>query len=480
MAANSESFVSPKRGGGSGAAAILTPSNAINDVFKTYDAQRVSKPDAYYDALGYDIKQGLEGAKGVNNLKDREAIDNLKNNVVNLQSKIYYSKQPFSRAPDAYNQYYQGKQTLIDLTSKALRDQATYEALNKEVVSKDYKYDKPKSMEVIKAWYETPIDQRPPRPDLVPIDQSNYNKIFKSFGNKGHIRDDAKGAYIDGTGNQVRSVTFDENGARRDWQITVANNPNTADMRRIFALATDKAQEAATQQQADWNTLPADVRHEMVNAEAEDMYVDAMKATLQQKSSTMTTVNNEKGKGTTPVVMDDKFSVTTTLKPEKGQPVIRRKAVLNLVGLLNKDKENSEQSWANVDGQNVIGRAQRVIQEEGKPAYIEVSIKDSEGNPSFEYVPYTKNKDKVINDYGVDFYKDRPASFAKQYENITIKPTDIERGVNETDEQYKKKQDYWSPHIAKWNNRKSAAPASKKASKLDEDAIKALGGTIRK
>ena len=59
--ANDESFVSSKRGGGSGAAAILTPSNAINDVFKTYDAQRVSKTDSYYNALGYDIKKGLEG-----------------------------------------------------------------------------------------------------------------------------------------------------------------------------------------------------------------------------------------------------------------------------------------------------------------------------------------------------------------------------------------------------------------------------------
>lgn len=464
--ANDESFVSPKRGGGSGAAAILTPSTAINDVFKTYDAQRVSKPDAYYDALGYDIKQGLEGAKGVNNLKDREAIDNLKNNVVNLQSKIYYSKQPFSKAPDAYNQYYQGKQTLIDLTSKALRDQATYEALNKEVVAKDYKYDKPKSMEVIKAWYETPIDQRPPRPDLVPIDQSNYNKIFKSFGNKGHIRDDAKGAYIDGTGNQVRSVTFDENGARRDWQITVANNPNTADMRRIFALATDKAQEAASQQQADWNTLPADVRHEMVNAEAEDMYVDAMKATLQQKSSTMTTVNNEKDKGTTPVVMDDKFSVTTKLYPQNGGTV-KRVATLSLVGLQDKDKESATQSWKGTsesDGTetNVVGKAQRVVQEEGKPAYIEVSVVSPDGNASFEYVPYAKNKDKVVNDYGVDFYKDRPASFNKKYESITISPSDIDRGVNETDEDFNKKIKRWTQAIDKFNKRKSAAPAATK------------------
>ena len=45
--ANDESFVSPKRGGGSGAAAILTPSNAINDVFKTYDAQRKPVSDPF-------------------------------------------------------------------------------------------------------------------------------------------------------------------------------------------------------------------------------------------------------------------------------------------------------------------------------------------------------------------------------------------------------------------------------------------------
>jgi len=450
--ANDESFVSPKRGGGSGAAAILTPSNAINDVFKTYDAQRVSKPDAYYDALGYDIKQGLEGAKGVNNLKDREAIDNLKNNVVNLQSKIYYSKQPFSKAPDAYNQYYQGKQTLIDLTSKALRDQATYEALNKEVASKDYKYDKPKSMEVIKAWYETPIEQRPPRPELVPIDQSNYNKIFKSFGNKGHIRDDAKGAYIDGTGNQVRSVTFDENGARRDWQITVANNPNTADMRRIFALATDKAQEAAAQQQADWNTLPADVRHEMVNAEAEDMYVDAMKATLQQKSSTMTTVNASKGGSgkRDPKEFINQFKITPLIDGNNLKRVIN----LELLGFENTEKNNAiqELQGANV-GEVVIGRPQRISQVEGQPAYIEVAVTSKDGNPSLEYVPYTKNKEKVQKLYRVDFDADRPKEFRSQYENYQA-PMALSRSKKTTDQEYAKALNEKRPIIERFNKRK--------------------------
>jgi len=462
MAANSESFVSPRRGGGSGAAAILTPSTAINDVFKTYDAQRVSKPDAYYDALGYDIKQGLEGAKGINNLKDREAIDNLKNNVVNLQSKIYYSKQPFSKAPEAYNQYYQGKQTLIDLTSKALRDQATYEALNKEVVSKDYKYDKPKSMEVIKAWYEIPIEQRPPRPELVPIDQSNYNKIFKSFGNKGHIRDDAKGAYIDGTGNQVRSVTFDENGARRDWQITVANNPNTADMRRIFALATDKAQEAAAQQQADWNTLPADVRHEMVNAEAEDMYVDAMKATMQQKSSTMTTVNASKGGSgkRDPKEFINQFKITPLIEGNN----LKRVVNLELLGFENTEKNNAIQELQGAKvGEVVIGRPQRISQVEGQPAYIEVAVTDKEGNPSLEYVPYTKNKEKVQKLYRVDFDADRPKEFRSQYENYQA-PMALSRSKETTDEEYARALNEKRPIIERFNKRKKtteAAPATK-------------------
>ena len=471
MAANSESFVSPRRGGGSGAAAILTPSTAINDVFKTYDAQRTSKAgDAYYDALGYDIKQGLEGAKGISNLNDRAAIEKKKNDVVNLQSKIYYSKQPYSSAPQAYNEYYQGKQNLIDLTSKGLRDQATYEASVKEVNAKDYKYDKPKSMEIIQKWYDTPIEQRPPRPELVQIDPSNYNKIFKDFGNKGHIIEDVHGSFVDGTGSQTRIVRFDEQGARRDWENTVAGNYNTANMKRIFAVAADRAKEAVGEE--EWNQLPVAVQKEAINAEAEDWYVDTMKSMLQLKSSRTSTVTNKEKKGATPQVFDDKFSVTAKLYPQNGGTV-KRVATLSLVGLQDKDKESATQSWKGIsesDGTetNVVGKAQRVIQEEGKPAYIEVSVVTPDGNASFEYVPYAKNKDKVVNDYGVDFYKDRPASFNKKYEDVTINPSDIDRGANETDEDFNKRVKSWTKAIENFNNRKKqSAPASKAVGKKD-------------
>jgi hypothetical protein len=469
--ANPESFVSPRRGGGTGAAAILQPSTALKDIFTTYDAQRKQSPDAYYDSLGNDIKQDFDIGKGITNAADKLAIKSQLDKMINQQANIYYSRKNFAQAPDEYKKYYEERQRTTDLSSKALRDEATYNAIAKEVAAKDYKYDKEKSLENINKWREIPLEQRPPRPELVFIDQSNYNKMFKDFGNKSHIVEDVNGSYVDGTGATVRRVSFSEPNARKDWQITVANNPNTADMRRIFALATDKAQEAAAQQQADWNTLPADVRHEMVNAEAEDMYVDAMRATLQQKSSTITTVNASKGGSgkRDPKEFINQFKITPLIEGNN----LKRVVNLELLGFENTEKNNAiqELQGANV-GKVVIGRPQRISQVEGQPAYIEVAVTSKDGNPSLEYVPYTKNKEKVQKLYRVDFDADRPKEFKSQYENYQA-PMALSRSKETTDEEYARALKEKRPIIERFNKRKKtteAAPASKVTGKKDRVA----------
>lgn len=459
--ANNESFVSPNRGGGSGAAAILQPSPETDRFLATYDAMNKQKPDAYYDALGQDISQGLEGSKGVENVNDRMFIEDKKNGVIKLQSELYYDKKPFAQNPEKYKSYYQGKKDLIDWTSKGLRDQKTYAEVNKEVLAKTYKYDTEKSKKAIDEWWAMPLDQRPPRPELVQIDQSNYNKIFQSYKNKGHIKDDANGAFIDGTGNQTRRVSFNEQGAANDFDTTVRINPNTADMQRIFAVAADQAEAEAVKQGMPWSSMPDAVRQAATYEQAKHNYVEAMRSSLTPKTSSESRVNTkekEGGGGKTPADMESAFTVTANITPTG----IKREVNVDLLGFENKDKDNANQSWrGGMKGdKNIIGRAQRIIQEEGSQPYIEISVAGrGEVDDKFEKVPYSLNKEKVIKNYQVDFYKDRPANFNDRYENYVIPEDATKPFTDEAPKDYESRVKIYKPMIDAFNNRKKTTPA---------------------
>jgi hypothetical protein len=457
--ANNESFVAPNRGGGTGAAAILTPSNETDKFLATYDAMKKQKPDAYYDSLGNDIRQGLEGSKGVENVNDRLFIDTKKNDVIKMQSELYYTKKPFSQNPEGYKKYYSSKKDLVDWTSKALMDQKTYTDVNKEILAKEYKYDVDKSKEAIKAWYETPLDQRAPRPELIPIDQSNYNKIYKSFGGKSHIKNDSNGNYIDGTGSQIRTVSFNPEGAAADFDTIVRLNPNTADIRRVFKIAADQAQEAALANNEDWSQLPQNVRDAAIFEQAKDNYVSAMEAGLEKKTARSSAFKTPTNSKKTPTEMASAFDIDAIVTP-KG---VKRVVVLDLLGLENKDKDNSVQTWitGETGEKSIVGRAQRVTQEEGNQPYVEVNVVSKEGNSSLKKVPYSFNKEKVKTDYQVDFDKDRPTDFANRYYNFTAKE-DVVRLPFETEEDYIVRKNKLIPVIQNYNKRerKGSTPKS--------------------
>lgn len=461
--ANPESFVSPRRGGGTGAAAILQPSTALKDIFTTYDAQRKQSPDAYYDSLGNDIKQDFDIGKGITNAADKLAIKSQLDKMINQQANIYYSRKNFAQAPDEYKKYYEERQRTTDLSSKALRDEATYNAIAKEVAAKDYKYDKEKSLENINKWREIPLEQRPPRPELVFIDQSNYNKMFKDFGNKSHIVEDVNGSYVDGTGATVRRVSFSEPNARKDWQITVANNPNTAPVQKIFAMAADKAEEAAQMHGIDWATLPMDVKNKAIADEAEDSYVEAMRSSMQTKKSITSTINTTEPKqGAKPQDVAKRFTIETLVTPSGNARGVKKQAVLNLVGILGNDKDSAVQSWIgetnNGTTENIVGRAQRIIQEEGKPAYVEISVSDTDGSTSFKYAPYFKNKDKVVTDYGVDFEKDRPKDWSTRWANA--KASYPLQKKEESPEVYQQRLKLFKPVVDEYNSKKASVVKS--------------------
>lgn len=491
---NSESFVSPNRGGGTGAAAILNPSQETDRFIDSYKSINKEQPDAYYDSLGNDIRKGLDGGtrRGIINVDDRLLIDNEKNNYIDYQANLY-RKGKGNVTPEEYKENEKKKQYLIDLTSKAVMDDATYAKLSKELVAKDYKYDVEKGKKILEEWKSTPLNQRSATVELPLIDQSNYIKIYKDFGGKRHIAKDINGSFIDGTGSKTQRVSFNEKGAGEDFETIVRVNPNTANMKRVFAVAAEQAQVAAAQQELDWNQLPNDVRKEMIFEQAKDNYVEAMRSTLtpqtdfQSRTNTKeeteeeTAAKKTKAKTTrTPAQMANAFTIEGKVNTENGE--VKRVVNLNLLGLENKDKDNVTQNWrGGKDGtKSVTGKAQRVIQEEGGQPFIQIAAKDEYGVPSYELVPYVFNKEKIINDYQVDFVADRPKDFNSKYDNFMMSRVPA-RGADEEEEDYNDRVKKLLPIIDKFNNRKKTTPAkaTTKATTTPKNSWEDLGGKVR-
>ena len=474
--ANDESFVSPKRGGGSGAAAILTPSTAINDVFKTYDAQHKPASDPFLDSLGKDIKEGFNGVSNIYE-PDRPYIAKEVNKLKDLQAKAYQARATYSTHPEVYQAIDLQKQVVNDIVSKSQRTQKDFGDIDKELKNNWHKYDD-SAKQAFDEWLKKDPYTREARPDFRPLDSANYQEIAKKWGTKNQQGYYSIANYKDQNGVTRSGYVFNEKLAADDWDNLIRTESGTQNMSRFLGRAAELTQKEAGDM---WDTMPQDVKLEAVNETAKQMFVDSMRMQTPTKSVKSSMTNTDKGGSgkRDPKEFINQFKITPLIDGNN----LKRVVNLELLGFENTEKNNAiqELQGANV-GKVVIGRPQRISQVEGQPAYIEVAVTSKDGNPSLEYVPYTKNKEKVQKLYRVDFYADRPKEFKSQYENYQV-PIALSRSKETTDEEYARALKEKRPIIERFNKRKKtteAAPASKKTSKLDEDAIKALGGTIRK
>jgi len=466
--ANPESFVSPRRGGGTGAAAILQPSTALKDIFTTYDEQHKQPDDPFLDSLGADIKKGVEGYVGIYE-PDRPAIAKARDELTALQAKAFMAKTSYAKHPEVYQAIDNKKQELVDLVSKSQRTRAIDDKTTTEFQNNWHKYDDAQKKKH-EEWRNTPIYERSALPDVKPLDAANYQEIAKKWGAKNQQGYYSIANYKDQNGATRSGYVFQEDLARKDWNDLVRTEAGTQNMQRFFGQATEIARNKFEQDGQKWDETPRDIQLQAIDAEAEDMYIEAVRKQTPSKEvkSYMQNTPKENSKATvTPEQRAKMFSISSNIIAGDVVKDVKRIATLNLVGLLGKDKENAEQSWAGVNDENVIGRAQRVIQEEGKPAFIEVSIKDDAGNASFKYVPYQKNSDKVINDYGIDFYKDRPKDFNTKWNNFKAGLPD--RDKLESNEEYEKRIAKFKPVIEKYNSRKSSGVGKKDRVKPKND-----------
>lgn len=455
MAANSESFVSPRRGGGSGAAAILTPSTAINDVFKTYDAQRKPVSDPFLDSLGRDIKEGFDGASNIYE-PDKPYIAKEIAKLKDLQARALQARATYSTHPEVYQAIDLQKQTVKDAISKSQRTQKDFGSIGKELQTNWWKYDDnaPKAYE---DWSKMDITTRPPLPDFKPLDSANYQEIAKKWGTKNQQGYYSIANYKDQNGVTRSGYVFNEKLAEQDWDNIVKTEHGTQNLTRFLAQATELTQKEAGDM---WDTLPEDVKLEAINERGKQMFVESMRMqtpTKEVKSSMTNTDKGGRGKRD-PKEFINQFKITPLIEGNN----LKRVVNLELLGFEDTEKNNAiqELQGANV-GEVIIGRPQRISQVEGQPAYIEVAVTDKDGNPSLQYAPYTKNKEKVQKLYRVDFNSDRPKTFAAEYENYQV-PMALSRGKETTDAEYAKALREKAPIIQRFNNRKKqSAPAVK-------------------
>jgi hypothetical protein len=459
--ANPESFVSPRRGGGTGAAAILQPSTALNDIFKTYDAQHKAPDDPFLDSLGADIRKGADGFVGIYE-PDRPAIAKARDELTALQAKAFMSKTSYAKHPEVYQAIDNKKQELKDLVSKSQRTRAIDEKTTTEFQNNGHKYDDAQKKNY-EEWRTQPIETRSALPDVRPLDSANYQAIAKKWGAKNQQGYYSIANYKDQSGVTRSGYVFNENLARDNWDQLVKSEAGTQDMQRWFGHATDVAKDQFEKDGVKWDEVPEEVQLKAIDAEAEDMYVESMRMQTPSRETKSSTINTTEPKqGAKPQDVAKRFTIETLVTPSGNARGVKKQAVLNLVGILGKDKDSAVQSWIgetnNGTTENIVGRAQRIIQEEGKPAYVEISVSDPDGNTSFKYAPYFRNKDKVVTDYGVDFEKDRPKDWSTRWANA--KASYPLQKKEESPEVYQQRLKLFKPVVDEYNSKKASVVKS--------------------
>lgn len=462
--ANSESFVSPRRGGGSGAAAILTPSTAINDVFKTYDAQRKPVSDPFLDSLGRDIKEGFDGASNIYE-PDKPYIAKEIAKLKDLQARALQARVTYSTHPEVYQAIDLQKQTVKDAISKSQRTQKDFGSIGKELQTNWWKYDD-NALKAFEDWSKMDITTRPPLPNFKPLDSANYQEIAKKWGTKNQQGYYSIANYKDQNGVTRSGYVFNEKLAEQDWDNIVKTEHGTQNLTRFLAQATELTQKEAGDM---WDTLPEDVKLEAINERGKQMFVESMRMQTPTKSGTST---SQKTKETTSLGSDNSKRTTAAYRieftPENG--TLRRTEVLPIIGA-PKVKEKSDE-WIDANENLVKGTPFSLLKKEGatdETIMLRIAQPATGGRkPKFVDIPYNKNKENLQTVYGVG-WESRPADWKAKMDKAVPSSSPQSTGLEPADYEIYMKQykPAWEKYISE-RKKKQSAPASKAAGKKNK------------
>ena len=461
--ANPESFVSPRRGGGTGAAAILQPSTALKDIFTTYDAQRKQPDDPFLDSLGADIKKGADGFVGIYEL-DRPAIAKARDELTNLQAKAFMAKTSYATHPEVYQAIDNKKQELIDLVSKSQRTRAIDEKTTTEFQNNGYKYDDAQKKNY-QEWRTQPIETRSAVPDIRPLDSANYQAIAKKWGAKNQQGYYSIANYKDQSGVTRSGYVFNENLARDNWNQLVKSEAGTQDMQRWFGHATEVAKDQFEKDGVKWDEVPEEVRLKAIDAEAEDMYVESMRMQTPSSDKKSYSVKTDEKK-TAASDNAKKSSAGYRIEFEPAGGTLRRTEVIPIIGSPLVTEKSDE--WIGGSGELVIGKPFSIRKPEGATsdkAILVISKPASAGRSAkFVEVPYNKNDQNLKIRYGVGI-ESKPTNWKSLYENAVPSATPNQPSM--TPEELRAYMSKWTPAWNKYTSeRKGKAKSTAKKDRV--------------
>ena len=412
MAANPESLVALGKGG-TGAAAILTQDTAPDKYFETVDKLNAPKKDKFLDDLGNEITKGIN-AIGILD-RDKEDINNLINQTKQAGAKLYYDRTTYASNPKAWQDYDNLRRLTQNAISRSQMDNKLYHQAYPELVRNGHKYDRDKTKATYDNYFNTPLFERNAVPTPVMSDVNNYGKIFDTYGGDYIKRKGSKYIKPDGSFAYYNNDTFDEQSAREGWNDIVNREYNTQQMNDILAHANDEAEKAYEATKApdapSWNELPEDQRLPIIDKVAEDWYVEDRRNKAREKNASNIKATPDAAKGGRSNPKDNySHRVEFAIKGDSLVPT-------EVFDIFPDKEESSTKSdkWV-VGNEVIVGSPNRVIQQDGKPAMIEIIKTLPDQTTTLRLVPYANNKEKLTKKYG-DPYSVRPKNYQELLEN---------------------------------------------------------------